>query len=100
MASGELLSLLPLFLAALVPASLVVAGFLISRQRARILTVAVRVTTLAAGLTYLAVILHPLLALLGFDPRTKARDSGMNDVLQLDLVSSCMFVLVSTLAVV
>ncbi len=100
MASGELLSLVPLLLAALVPASLVIPAFLISRQRARFLTVAVFVTTLAAGLTYLAVVLHPVLALLGFDPRTKARDSGLNDVVQLDLVSSCMFVLVSTLAVV
>jgi NAD(P)H-quinone oxidoreductase subunit 5 len=100
MSSGELLSLVPLLLAALVPASLVVAGFLISRQRARILTVAVFVTTLGAGLTYLAVALHPVLALLGYDPRTRAHNSGLNDVLQLDLVSSAMFVLVSTLAVV
>jgi NAD(P)H-quinone oxidoreductase subunit 5 len=100
MASGELLSLLPLFLASLVPASLVVSAFLISRQRARFLTVAVFVTSFAAGLTYLAVVLHPILALLGFDPRVRARNSGLNDVVQLDLVSSSMFVLVSTLAVV
>jgi hypothetical protein len=33
MASHELLSLLPLFLASLVPASLVVAAFLVSRRR-------------------------------------------------------------------
>jgi NAD(P)H-quinone oxidoreductase subunit 5 len=98
--SGELLALLPLFLAALVPAILVVAAFLISRQRARILTVAVFATSLTAGLTYLAVLLHPVLSLLGFNARTTARDSGLNDVMQLDLVSSCMFVLVSTLAVV
>ena len=64
------------------------------------MTVAVFVTSLAVGLTYLAVVLHPVLALLGFDPRTRARDSGLNDVVQLDLVSSAMFVLVSTLAVV
>src|ERR1700689_2945908 len=100
MASGGLLSLLPLLLAPLVPASLVVSAFLISRQRARFLTFAVFVTSLAAGLTYLAVVLHPVLSLLGFDARTRARDSGMNDVVQLDLVSSAMFVLVSTLAVV
>ena len=100
MGSGEFLALLPLFLAALVPASLVVAAFLVSRQRARFLTVAVGVTSLTAGLTYLAVLLHPLLYLLGYDARTTARDSGMNDVVQLDLVSSAMFVLVSTLAVV
>src|SRR4051794_24829593 len=100
MGTGELLSLVPLVLAALVPASLVVAAFLISRQRARFLTVAVFATSLAAALTYLAVGLHPVLSLLGFDPRVRARDSGMNDVVQLDLVSSAMFVLVSTLAVV
>jgi|GEM_PF-3626352 hypothetical protein len=51
MDSGQLLALLPLFLAALVPASLVVAAFLVSRQRARFLTVAVFVTSLTAGLT-------------------------------------------------
>ena len=100
MASGELLSLLPLFLAALVPASLVVSAFLISRQRARFLSVAVSVTSFAAVLAYVAVALHPVLALLGYDPRTRARDSGMNDVVQLDFVSSAMFVLVATLAVV
>ena len=52
MDSGQLLALLPLFLAALVPASLVVAAFLVARQRARFLTVAVFVTSLTAGLTY------------------------------------------------
>src|SRR4051812_47004604 len=100
MTSAEFLALLPLFLAALVPASLVVAAFLISRQRVRILRVAVFVTSMTAVITYLAVGLHPVLALFGYDARTTARDSGMNDVVQLDLVSSCMFVLVSTLAVV
>ncbi len=100
MNSGELVAVVPLVLAALAPASLVVAAFLISRQRARILTVAVFVTTLAAGLAYLAVLLHPVLSLVGFDPRTRARDSGLNDVVQLDLVTSAMFVLVSTIAVV
>ncbi len=100
MKAGEFVALIPLFLAALVPATLVIPAFLISRQRARFLTVAVFVTTLAAGLTYLAVALHPLLVLVGFDPRVMARDSGMNDVVQLDLVSSAMFVLVATLAVV
>ena len=100
MTSGELLALVPLFLAALVPASLVVAAFLVSRQRARFLTVAVAATSLTAGLTILAVVLHPVLSLLGYDARTTARDSGMNDVVQLDLVSSAMFVLVSTLAFV
>jgi NAD(P)H-quinone oxidoreductase subunit 5 len=100
MASGELLSLLPLFLAALVPASLVISAFMVSRQRARFLTIAVFVTSFAAGLSYLAVALHVVLSFLGFDPRKTAPDSAMNVVVQLDLVSSAMFVLVSTLAVV
>ncbi len=100
MTSGELLSLVPLLLAALVPASLFIAAFTISRQRAQLMTAAVFVTSFGAVLTYLAVALHPLLSLLGFNPSVRAKDSGLNDVLQLDLVSSCMFVLVSTLAVV
>jgi NAD(P)H-quinone oxidoreductase subunit 5 len=100
MASHDLLSLLPLFLASLVPASLVVAAFLVSRQRSRFLTVASFVTTLAAGLAYLAVILRPLLSWAGYDARTTRPGSVMHDVVQLDIVSSAMFVLVSTLALV
>jgi len=100
MGSGELLSLVPLFLASLVPASLVIAAFLVSRQRSRFLSVASFVTTAAAGLAYIAVVLRPLLSLLGYDARTKVPSSVMNDVVQLDLVSSAMFVLVSTLALV
>ncbi|MGE0545857.1 MAG: NADH-quinone oxidoreductase subunit L [Kofleriaceae bacterium] len=100
MTGGEFLSLLPLVLAALVPASLVVAAFLISRQRSRFLTVAVFATTWTAGLTYLAVVLHALLSWAGYDARTTRPGSVMNDVVQLDIVSSAMFVLVSTLALV
>ncbi|MGE0869171.1 MAG: NADH-quinone oxidoreductase subunit L [Kofleriaceae bacterium] len=100
MSSGDVLSLLPLFLASLVPASLVVAAFLISRQRSRFLTVAVFATTLTAGLTYLAVVLHALLSWVGYDARVTRPGSVMNDVVQLDIVSSAMFVLVSTLALV
>jgi NAD(P)H-quinone oxidoreductase subunit 5 len=100
MTSHELLSLLPLLLASLVPACLVVAAFLISRQRARFLTVASFVTTLAAGLAYLAVVLRPLLSWAGYDARTTRPGSVMHDVVQLDIVSSAMFLLVSTLALV
>src|SRR3954470_8059271 len=100
MASGDLVSLLPLYLAALVPASIFVAAFLVSRQRSRPLTVATFAMTAAAGLAYLAVILRPVLSVLGFDARTTVPTSVMNDVVQLDLVSSAMFVLVSTLALV
>ncbi len=97
--SHELLSLLPLILAALVPACLVVAAFLIARQRTRFLRGATFVTTLTAVLTYLAVVLHLVLYLLGFDARTAAPESSLH-VVQLDLVTDCMFLLVSTLALV
>lgn len=100
MASHELLSLLPLVFASLVPACLVVAAFLVSRQRSRFLTVASIVTTLAAGLAYLAVVLRPLLSWAGYDSRTTRPGSVMHDVVQLDIVSGAMFVLVSTLALV
>ncbi len=100
MTSAEFLSLVPLILAAMVPASLFIAAFTISRQRSQFLTAAVFVTSLGAVLTYLAVALHPVLAYFGFDARVTAKDSGLNDVVQLDLVTSCMFVLVSTIAVV
>lgn len=100
MAFDELLSLLPLFLAALVPACLFVAAFLISRQRSRFLTGAVLATSLTAGLAYLAVTLRPLLSWAGFDARMTVPDSVMVDVVQLDIVSGAMFVLVSTLALV
>src|SRR4051794_20365216 len=69
MASHELLSLLPLVLASLVPACLVVGAFLVSREGSRFLSVASFVTTLAAGLTYLAVIIRPLLSFAGYDAR-------------------------------
>lgn len=100
MTSDELLSLLPLVLAALVPASLFAAAFLISRQASRFLSVAVFITTATAVITALAVGLHPLLALFGFDAKKIAPSNVMNTVFQLDLVSSCMFALVSTLALV
>lgn len=96
----ELLSLLPLVLAALVPACLLVAAFLISRQSSRFLTGASFVTALTAVLAYLAVVLRPVFTLAGFDARTTLPDSAMLDVVQLDIVSSAMFVLVSTLALV
>jgi len=100
MASHELISLLPLLLASLVPTSLGVAAFLISRQRSRHLSVASVVTTLAAGLAYLAVVLRPILSWAGYDARTTRPTSVMHDVVQLDIVSGAMFVLVATLALV
>src|SRR5438105_8182323 len=100
MTPGEVLSLVPLILASLVPAILFVAAFLISRRRSQFLSVASFVTAAAAGLTCLAVFLRPVLSLFGFDARTKVPTSVMNDVVQLDLISSAMFVLVAAIAVV
>lgn len=99
MSAGEVIALLPLFLAALVPACLVVSAFMISRGRAKSLPVATSVTTLTAGLAYLAVALRAVLAIFGFVP-SMVPTSVMHDVVQLDIVSSAMFLLVSTLALV
>jgi NAD(P)H-quinone oxidoreductase subunit 5 len=100
MTSDEVLALIPLVLAAMVPASLIVAPFFIARQRSPMLSGASNVVTFAVVLAYLAVVLRPILSALGYDARTTVPTSGMNDVVQLDIVSSAMFVLVSTLAVV
>ncbi len=100
MTSADLLSLLPLILAALVPTCLFVAAFLISRRGSRSLTIAAGVTTFTAALTYLAVILRAVLYWVGYDARTTTSRSVLNDVMQLDIVSGAMFVLVSTLALI
>jgi NAD(P)H-quinone oxidoreductase subunit 5 len=100
MASHELLSLLPLLFGSLVPTCLVVAAFLVSRRRSRFLSLASFAVTLAAGLAYLAVLLRPLLSWAGYDARTTRPGSVMHDVVQLDIVASAMFLLVSTLALV
>ncbi|HUS31426.1 MAG TPA: NADH-quinone oxidoreductase subunit L [Kofleriaceae bacterium] len=100
MGSAEFLSLVPLFLAALVPACLLVSSFTISRQRARSLPVASFVTTMTAVITYLAVFLRVLLWAIGFDAREVIPTSVMHDVVQIDIVSGAMFVLVSTLAMI
>jgi len=100
MTTTDVLSFLPLVLAALVPACLFIAAFLISRQRSRSLSVAAFVTAMTAGFAYLAVVLRPVLIWAGYDPRITRPDAVLNDVVQLDIVSGAMFVLVSTLAVV
>ena len=104
-----MLSLLPLALAAMVPACLLIAAFLVPRPRradlgpdirTRVLPVASVVTTLTLGLAYLAVLLHTILQWRGYDAHSLSPDSVLLDVVQLDVVSSAMFVLVSTLAFV
>jgi len=100
MGAEELLSLLPLVLASLVPASLAVAAFLISRQSSQFLSVAKKVTTLTVYLAVAAVVLTPILYFAGYDPLTIVPDSVMHQVVQLDIVSGPMFLLVSSLAVI
>ena len=100
MTSVDVLSLSPLYLASIVPASLFVSAFLIARRRAQFLGVASAVTTLAAGLAYLTVFLFLILSLLGFDATTASPASVIHDVVQLDIVSCCMFLLVSTIAMI
>ncbi|MGE3764436.1 MAG: NADH-quinone oxidoreductase subunit L [Kofleriaceae bacterium] len=96
----DVVAFLPLILASLVPASLFTAAFLISRQRSRSFRVASVVTTMTAVLAYLAVALRPVLHFAGFDAHATRPASVLHDVVQLDLVSCAMFVLVSTLALV
>jgi NAD(P)H-quinone oxidoreductase subunit 5 len=100
MRAAELLSLAPLLLASLVPATLVVAAFLVSREPARTFRMPVIATGMSAGFAYAAVVLRPLLSWLGYDAVTTRPGSAMHDVVQLDVVSSSMFVLVCTLALV
>ncbi len=100
MTSDDLLAFLPLVLASMVPVCLFVAAFLISRRRAALLTVASVVTTMTVGLTYLAVTLRAVLSWAGYDARVTKPASVWNDVVQLDIVSGAMFVLVSTLALI
>jgi len=97
MAGDDLLSLFPLLLASLVPASLLVAAFFISRERARLWKVATSVTTLTASLAYLAVILRLVLYWAGESPTPTKAGSSLQDIVQIDVVSGAMFLLVCTL---
>lgn len=101
MTLDDVLAFLPLVLASLVSACLFFSSFLIARQRSgQFFRVPVFVTSMAAAFAYLAVILRGVFGLLGYDPRTVRPDATMNAVVQLDIVSGAMFVLVSTLALV
>ncbi len=98
MSSHDLLALSPLVLASLVPALLGVATFFVSRRSP--FTAASIVTILTAGLSFLAVTLRPLLSWAGYDARSSMPGSVMHFMAQLDVVSSAMLVLVSTLVLV
>src|SRR5579871_4624072 len=94
MAPRDVLQLSPLVLAALIPSILVLANLFVSEEAP--FRVPAFVTALTAGLSGVAVILQAVVSLLGLP----AGDSRIYGLVQLDLVSSAMLVLVSTLAVV
>src|SRR5437870_270871 len=90
-----------LVLAALVPASLVLAALFVSRRDP--FGAAVRVTSLTVQLSLLAVLLRALSALfswVGFSADGSKIDSMLRGLVQLDVVSSPMLLLVCTLALV
>lgn len=99
MGSEEVISLIPLFLAALVPACLVVAAFTISRGRSRFMTQAAAITTVTLWIAVLAVVARLVMWIIGYDT-SAAPSSVWRDVFQLDIVSSAMFLLVSVIAFV
>src|SRR5690349_24684442 len=98
MAAHDLLPLLPLVLALLVPTTLFVAALLLSRRSP--FATASLVTVVAAGLSVLAVTLHALVSLLGYSAHRQRVGSTVYDQTELDLASSAMLVLVCTLAII
>ena len=98
MGAQDLLPLLPLLLALLVPTSLFLAALLVAR-RAPFVTASL-VTFVAAGLSVSAVAIHGLLSLLGYGPRGPRLGSTVYDQVRLDLVSSAMLLLVCALGII
>jgi NAD(P)H-quinone oxidoreductase subunit 5 len=98
MAARDLLPLLPLVLALLVPTTLFVAALLLSRRSP--FATASLVTFVTAGLSALAVTLHALLSVLGYGAPAKRVGSTVYDQVELDLVSSAMLLLVCALAII
>jgi NAD(P)H-quinone oxidoreductase subunit 5 len=96
--AADLLPLLPLVLALLVPTTLFAASMLLSRRSP--FATASLVTLVTAGLALLAVALHALFSVLGYSAHGQLIGSTIYDQIQLDLVSSTMLVLVCALAIV
>ncbi len=94
MTALDALQLSPLILASLIPSLLIIANAFVSERSP--FRFAAIVTSLTAGLSGLAVALQAAVSLLGY-PTGRSRLYGL---VQLDLVSSAMLVLVCTLAVV
>lgn len=98
MAAEDLLPLLPLLLALLVPTSLFLAALLVAR-RSPFATASI-VTFVATGLSALAVAIHAVLFLLGYVARGPRLGSTVYDQVRLDLVSSAMLLLVCALGII
>jgi NAD(P)H-quinone oxidoreductase subunit 5 len=98
MAARDLLPLLPLVLALLVPTTLFVAALLLSR-RSPFVTASL-VTFVTAGLSVLAVTLHALFSLLGYRARGQWVGATVYDQIDLDVASSAMLLLVCGLAII
>ena len=94
MTTRDLLQLSPLVLASLVPSILVIANLFISERSP--FRVPSFVTSLCTGLAGLAVAMQAAVSLLGLP----AGQSRLYGLVQLDLASSTMLVLVCTIAVV
>jgi NAD(P)H-quinone oxidoreductase subunit 5 len=94
MTAREVIQLSPLILAVLIPSVLILANVFVSEETP--FRVPSFVTSLTAGLSGLAVTLQAVVSLLGYSVG-KSRIYGL---VQLDMVSSAMLVLVCTLAVV
>jgi NAD(P)H-quinone oxidoreductase subunit 5 len=90
----DALQLSPLVLASLIPSILVVANLFVSERSP--FRVPAFVTSLTAGLAGIAVLLQAVVSILGYP----IGGSKLYGLVQLDLVSSAMLVLVCTLAVV
>lgn len=98
MAARDLLPLIPLVLAFLVPTVLFVAALVLSR-RAPFATASV-VTFVCAGLAVGAVALHGLFSALGYRAPARRVGSTIYDQVRLDLVSCAMLLLVCALAII
>lgn len=94
MTARDVLQLSPLVLACLVPAILFIANIFVSERAP--FRVSSFVTPLIAGISGLAVLLQAVVSLLGYP----AGQSRLYGLVQLDVVSSAMLILVTTLAVV
>ncbi|MFO0617728.1 MAG: NADH-quinone oxidoreductase subunit L [Polyangiaceae bacterium] len=90
----DVLQLSPLILAALIPSILVIATVFVSERSP--FRVAAFTTSLTAGLAGLAVSMQAIVSLLGYP----AGESKIQGLVQLDVSSSAMLILVCTLAVV